>query len=179
MTRSELLQFLRGHTLAVQTSVSPSAAPQAAVVGIVVTDDLEVFFDTLDGTRKVHNLRRNAKIAFVIGGLTDGDERTVQYEGIADEPVGVELERLKEFYFVRFPDGRQRQSWPGLIYVRARPRWIRYSDFNQTPPTIVEFDFNGDSASRPTDAPHHRARRPARPLGKRSTLVPREADHDR
>ena len=95
MTRSELLQFMRGHSLAVQTSVSPSVAPQAAVVGIVVTDDFEVFFDTLDVTRKVHNLRRNPKIAFVIGGLTNGDERTVQYEGVADEPVGAELERLK------------------------------------------------------------------------------------
>ena len=35
-----------------------------------VTDDFEVFFDTLDTTRKVRNLRRNPKIAFVIGGLT-------------------------------------------------------------------------------------------------------------
>ena len=29
----------------------------------------------------------------------------------------------------------------GLIYVRSRPTWIRYSDFNQDPPLIVEFDF--------------------------------------
>src|SRR5262249_11225309 len=141
MTRSELLQFMRGHLLAVQTSVSPAAAPQAAVVGIVVTDDFEIFFDTLDVTRKMHNLRRNPKIAFVIGGLTKEDERTVQYEGVADEPAGAELERLKEFYFIRFPDGRERQSWPGLVYVRARPIWIRYSDFNQTPPKIVEYSF--------------------------------------
>jgi hypothetical protein len=142
MTRSELVQFMRGHSLAVQTSVSPSAAPQAAVVGIVVTEDFEVFFDTLDVTRKVHNLRRNPKIAFVIGGLTDGDERTVQYEGVADEPVGAELERLKELYFICFPDGRERQSWRGLVYVRARPTWIRYSDFNRRPPEIVEFGLD-------------------------------------
>jgi hypothetical protein len=142
MTRSELLQFMRGHSLAVQASVSPAGAPQAAVVGMVVTDDFEVFFDTLDLTRKMHNLRQNPKIAFVIGGLTDGDERTVQYEGVADEPVGDELERLKELYFSRFPDGRERQSWRGLVYVRARPTWIRYSDFNRTPPEIVEFGFD-------------------------------------
>src|SRR5262245_40546480 len=142
MTRSELLQFMHGHSLAVQTSVSPSFAPQAAVVGIVVTDDLEVFFDTLDVTRKMHNLRRNPKIAFVIGGLTHGDERTVQYEGVADEPVGAELERLKELYFFRFPDGRERQSWRGLVYVRARPTWIRYSDFNRRLPEIVEFGLD-------------------------------------
>jgi len=144
MMRAELLAFLRGHSLAVQASVSPFSSPQAAVVGIVVTDKFEIFFDTLDTTRKVHNLRRNSRITFVIGGLTHGDERTVQYEGVADEPAGIELERLKQLYFTQFPDGRDRQSWPGLTYVRARPTWIRYSDFNRTPAQIVEFDFEQD-----------------------------------
>jgi general stress protein 26 len=139
MTAPELLQFLRGHSLAVQASVSPALAPQAAVVGIAITDRFELIFDTLDTTRKMHNLRRNPKIAFVIGGLTTGDERTVQYEGLADEPAGTELARLKEVYFGAFPDGPERQQWPGITYVRVRPTWIRYSDFNRAPPEIVEF----------------------------------------
>jgi hypothetical protein len=79
-------------------------------------------------------------MAFVIGGLIPGDERTVQYEGVADEPTGAELSRLKQLYFERFVDGPARQSWKGLIYVRVRPTWIRYSDYNQDPPVIVEFD---------------------------------------
>lgn len=141
MTRAELLTFIRSHSLAVQASVSALDAPQAAVVGFAVTDDFEIVFDTLETTRKVVNLRRNARCALVIGGLLDGDERTAQYEGIADEPGGNELERLKEVYFVRFPDGRDRQKWAGLTYVRVRPKWIRYSDFNQAPPVIVEFTF--------------------------------------
>jgi hypothetical protein len=77
----------------------------------------------------------------VIGGMVDGDERTVQFEGITDEPTGNELEQLKELYFVRFPDGRDRQHWPGLTYMRIRPRWLRFSDFNQSPPVIAEFTF--------------------------------------
>jgi general stress protein 26 len=139
MTRQELLAFLQTQSLAVQTSVSPSGAPQAAVVGIAVSDAFEVFFDTLDTTRKVRNLRSNPKIAFVIGGLGAGDERTVQYEGVADEPRDRELERLQRLYFRQFPDGPARQTWPGLIYVRARATWIRYSDFNRDPPLIAEF----------------------------------------
>ena len=127
--------------MAVQASVSASHLPQAAVVGFIVTDDFEMFFDTLDSTRKVSNLRQNSRIALVIGGLTDGDERTVQYEGIADEPKDLELERFKERYFVRFPDGRDRLAWPGLTYVRTRPRWLRFSNFNQTPEEIVEITF--------------------------------------
>src|SRR6185503_31462 len=32
-------------------------------------------------------------------------------------------------------------------YMRARPRWVRFSDFHQTPPEIVELTFN-ETASR-------------------------------
>ena len=140
-TRAEVLEFLRGHSLAVQASVSASISPQAAVVGFIVTDDFELFFDTLDSSRKVANLRQNATIAFVIGGLMDGDERTVQYEGVADEPAGEELEQLKELYFLRFPEGRERLQWPGLTYIRTRATWIRFSDFDRNPPEIIEFNF--------------------------------------
>jgi hypothetical protein len=139
MNRSRLLAFIREHSLAVQASVSPAGAAQAAVVGFVVTDKFEIFFDTLDSARKVVNLRANPKIAFVIGGLTPGDERTVQYDGLADEPRGAERDALKSLYFQQFPDGPERQNWPGLTYVRARPVWLRYSDFNQSPPTIIEW----------------------------------------
>jgi hypothetical protein len=103
-----------------------------------VTNAFELVFDTLATTRKAANLRRNQRMAFVIGGLDAGDERTVQYEGVADEPTGAELERLKSIYYSAFPDGPNRASWPGLIYVRVRPTWIRYSDYNVDPPEIVE-----------------------------------------
>jgi Pyridoxamine 5'-phosphate oxidase len=127
--------------VAVQASVSAAGAPQAAVVGIAVTDDLEIFFDAVETNRKVDNLRLKPKIAFVIGGTSGGDERTVQYEGISDEPTGAELRRLKELYFASFPDGRERQTWAGITYIRTRPTWIRYSDFSQVPPEIVGFDL--------------------------------------
>ena len=134
-----LLDFIRLHRLAVQTSVSPGGMPQAALVGFAVTDRFEIVFDTLQTTRKAQNLRQNQQIALVIGGWVSADERTVQYEGKADEPVGAELERLKRVYFTAYPDGPSRASWPGLIYVRVRPTWVRYSDYNKNPPEIVEF----------------------------------------
>jgi hypothetical protein len=140
VTKSKLLQFMRTHRLAVEASVSPEGAPQCAVVGIALTDAFELVFDTLNTTRKSANLRRNSRIAFVLGGLTEGDERTVQYEGISDEPSGAELERVKAVYFEAWPDGRSRTSWPGLVYVRVQPIWIRYSDFTGASPLIVEFD---------------------------------------
>jgi general stress protein 26 len=141
MEKAEVLQFMRTHSLGVQASVSGSNSPQAAVVGFVVTDNFEIIFDTVATTRKVVNLRQNPRCAFVIGGVTEGDERTVQYAGVADEPAGDELADLRELYFARFPDGRERQRWPGLTYVRIKPQWLRYSDWNQVPPLIVEFEF--------------------------------------
>lgn len=131
---------MREHLLAVESSVSQEGAPQAALVGFVVTEEFELVFDTAASSRKVANLRRDPRIAFVIGGTTVHDERAVQYEGVADEPDGDELERLKELYFQSFPDGRQRAAEPGITYIRARPTWIRYTDFNQDPPETAEFD---------------------------------------
>jgi general stress protein 26 len=139
MTARALLDFLRSHRLAVEASVTPTGAAQAAVVGFAISDQFEIVFDTLASTRKAQNLRQNPKIALVIGGSAAGEERTVQYEGIADEPSGPELEQLKKVYYAAYPDGPSRLSWPGLIYVRVRPTWARYSDYTTDPPVIVEF----------------------------------------
>lgn len=139
MSPRDLLRFLQTHRLAVQTSISAAGTPQAAVVGIAVSDQFEIVFDTLASTRKAINLRENPKAALVVGGLTNGDERTAQIEGLADEPSGAELERLTRVYYDVYPDGPSRLSWDGLIYVRVRPAWIRFSDYNQGPPLIVEF----------------------------------------
>jgi pyridoxine/pyridoxamine 5'-phosphate oxidase len=126
VTRSELLAFLRRHRLCLQASVSSSGAPQAAVVGFAVSDDLEIVFDTIGTSRKMQNLRRDGRIAIVVGW---DDEQTAQIEGTADEPTGAELDRLKGVYFAAWPDGVERQAWKDITYVRARPTWARYSDF--------------------------------------------------
>jgi hypothetical protein len=139
MVLTELLAFMRTQRLAVEASSSPEGAAQAALVGVAVTDAFEIVFDTLHTTRKAQNLRASPRVAFVLGGWEVGDERTVQFEGIADEPVGAELQRIKQAYFAVWTDGRSRESWPGLTYFRVRPTWVRFSDFNCAPPQIVEF----------------------------------------
>jgi len=110
MTRAELVAVLRNHTLAVQSSVAPTGAPQAAVVGFAVTDALEIIFDTVATSRKYRNLRADPRVALVIGWE---HEITVQIEGVADVPVGDELERVRACYFVAYPDGRERARLAG------------------------------------------------------------------
>ena len=141
MTKRDVYDFISRHTMAVEASVSASGKAQAAAVGIVVTEELELFFDTLGTSRKAKNLRRHAGIALVIG-WDEADGRTVQYEGVADEPIGPELARLKERYFARFPQGREREQWPDIAYFRVRPTWIRFTDFGAAPePKTLELDF--------------------------------------
>lgn len=143
MDRAALLSFMRSQKWAVEASVSEAKAPQAAVIGVAITDQFELLFDTLGDTRKAQNLRANPKIAFVIGW---DDAQTVQYEGIADEPSGEELDRLKRVYFERFPDGVEREQWPQITYFRVRPTWVRYSDFRQPEPTVITFDVSERNA---------------------------------
>jgi hypothetical protein len=136
----QLVAYLRTRRYCVEASVAEDGSPQAAVIGFAVSDALELVFDTLGSTRKAKNLRRDARIALVIGA--GEDERTAQIQGIADEPTGPELARLKAVYFAAFPDGPEREHWAGITYVRVRPTWIRYSDFAHAGgPLIEEYTF--------------------------------------
>jgi hypothetical protein len=134
MTQAELCAFLRKHRLAVISTIGPES-PQAAVIGIAVTETLDIIFDTLSTSRKYANLRADPRIALAIGW--DGAE-TVQYEGVADLPDGADLDACKQTYFATWPDGPEREKWPDIAYVRIRPRWVRYSDFGQMPARIEE-----------------------------------------
>lgn len=143
---NELLRFIRSHRYAVEATVSEGATPQAAVIGFAITDRFEIVFETSIHSRKGQNLLTNPAISLVIGGLVHGDERTVQVDGVRDQPQGSELERLVAAYRAVFPEGALRAAWPGRTYFRVRPRWIRYSDFNRSPPEITELTAEALSA---------------------------------
>ncbi|MGE3509894.1 MAG: pyridoxamine 5'-phosphate oxidase family protein [Vicinamibacterales bacterium] len=140
--KNRLLAFMRQEPYAVQASVSDAGMPQAAIVGVVVSEQFEVFFDTLGTSRKAGNLTRRPHVAMVLGPAAAGSAQTVQLEGAADEPRGEDLARLLQLYFERFPDGRERRRLPDITYWRVRPTWIRFSDFSLDPPHIVEITPN-------------------------------------
>jgi hypothetical protein len=106
-------------------------------VGIAVVPDLEVIFDALKSSRKSANLKARPACSLVVGGWSG--EQTVQCEGEAFEPAGEERTRYLEIYFGVRPGGRERMQWPGITFFVVRPRWVRYSDFDQQPPLTEEF----------------------------------------
>jgi pyridoxine/pyridoxamine 5'-phosphate oxidase len=127
MQVEDLYRFLHKHRLAVLSTRTPDGSPQSALVGISVSDQLQIVFDTLTTTRKYTNLTADPRISFVIGWES---EVTVQYEGIATEPKGEALQQAQEIYFQTWPDGVHRKSWPEITWFLVNPRWIRYSDFD-------------------------------------------------
>ncbi len=129
----EAAGFLRLHRYGALSTVS-GAGPQSAVVGIAVTPDFEVIFDTLASSRKYSNLLANPAAALVVWT----DQATLQLEGDASELTHGELESRRQIYFERFPDGRERAALPGIAYFAFRPRWLRFSDFSLDPPRIEE-----------------------------------------
>jgi uncharacterized pyridoxamine 5'-phosphate oxidase family protein len=135
MTKEFLYNFIRKHKLAVLSTVTQDHLPQSAVIGLIVTEDLKLFFDTLSDSRKYQNLISNPAISFVIGW----DEETVQYEGKARIATETELKELLPEYFKVFPDGIDRnKNEKRIAYFCVDPNWIRYSDFRNKEAKIEE-----------------------------------------
>ena len=137
MTRDEVIKFLRENKIVVEASLHGDGSPQAAAVGVAVTDDLQLVFDTTTTTRKHANLMRDPRCAFVAwhGGVT------IQIEGRAELVTGEQLAASKAVYFAAFPDGPERESWPDIAYWRVRPTWIRASDYGTSPAAITTIDL--------------------------------------
>lgn len=135
-TKAGLLALLRSEKHWVLSSVGPGGAPSSAVIGVAVTDDVELVFDTLETTRKASNIARDARVSLVMwsGAVTaqiEGDATRVPTE----DPAAASY---LDSYLKAFPDGRERLGWAGIAHYRVRPRWIRVSDFSGDAPVVVE-----------------------------------------
>jgi pyridoxine/pyridoxamine 5'-phosphate oxidase len=138
MDQAAIHEFMAGFRYGIVSSVASDGSPQSALVGIAVTPQLEIVFDTVKSSRKYPNLVARPRCSFVVGW---GGEQTVQFEGLASEPQGEELSRCQQAYFTAWPDGPSRLTWPDIAYFVVKPLWVRYSDYDQSPPQIVELRF--------------------------------------
>jgi hypothetical protein len=90
MKKADIYQFMSKQKLGVLGTLSSGGSPQSALVGIAVTPELEIIFDTVKSSRKFQNRMSNSWCSFVVGWA---GEVTVQYEGQAGQPKGVALPR--------------------------------------------------------------------------------------
>jgi hypothetical protein len=143
MNPSDLYTFIASEPYAVISTIAANGTPQSALIGIAVTPNLEIIFDTLKSTRKYGNLLASPGCSLVIGW---DDEQTLQYEGTAFLPSVPDLSRYQDVYFARWPECRAHREWPDIDYVIVKPTWVRYSDFRQQPPAIKEFNLSSASS---------------------------------
>lgn len=138
MTHQFIHDFIAKHPYAVLSTINAEGKPEAALVGIAVTPDLELIFDTPRKARKFGNLMASSSVALVIGW---DNEQTMQYEGVASQVSKHELDEVHKVYVKVFPDSTERKDdWRRIAYFRIKPQCIRYSDLNK-PETIKEERF--------------------------------------
>jgi general stress protein 26 len=132
-------QFIKQQRYGVLSSINSGGTPESALVGIAVCNNLNIVFDTLNSSRKYRNILLKPQVSMVIGW---DDETSVQFEGEA-EILGddVASDNFRQIYFTAWPDGRERaETWPGLVHIKIKPKWIRYSNFKE-PAVIKEIQF--------------------------------------
>lgn len=139
MTKQEVLKFIKTKKHAVISTSSLNSDPEAALIGFGETDNFEIIFGTYSSSRKYKNLKKNGKVAFVIGW--DDDYITVQYEGTATEIFGDELEKYVALYHEKVPGAVIYRDHPEQTYFKVKPTWIRYSDLSDHEEKIFEFIF--------------------------------------
>src|SRR6202158_411051 len=107
MTKADIYQYIAKQKLGVLATLSSGGSPQAALVGIAVTPELEIIFDTVKSSRKFQNVMSNRGCSFVVGWT---GEITVRDEGEARQPEGVALARYQQAYCARWPECRSHLS---------------------------------------------------------------------
>ncbi len=125
-----LYQFISQRKLTVLATVAPDGKPEAAVMEVAVTPELELIFDTANTTRKYVNFKKNPHIACAFGWEAWD---TVQYEGIAVELVGKEREKYRKIFLAKHPDAKKWDPLPETTYFKVTPKWIRYTAMDKEP----------------------------------------------
>ncbi|WP_125774251.1 pyridoxamine 5'-phosphate oxidase family protein [Antribacter gilvus] len=138
MDTAELVAYVRSQADGVVATTGPGGAPQAAYLSLAATDRGELVLDARASSRKVVNLRADARVAVVVGGP---DGTTLQCEGLADLPEGDDRERCAAAYVAAFPQFAASLADDGIVLVRITPSWARHGDFRGDVPVLRDVDL--------------------------------------
>ena len=133
-----MYEYIKGHKLAVIATVNGEALPEAAVIGIAVTKDLEIICGSFNTSRKYQNLKQNPRLALVIGWEKG---QTVQYEGTARELDDDETEAALETFLAHIPSAAKYVQLEYEVVYKVKPTWIRFSDLSVDPWERFEVNF--------------------------------------
>lgn len=137
--QQHVLQFLHKHPMATISTVDMGGNKlESALIAFAELNSLEIIFETFYNTRKYNNLRRNDKVALVIGW----DMRnyvTLQYEGIARQLTKEEIPKYRAVFLKKkTPCTEQFLFDPRVRLFCVRPTWILLSDYTGRSPKFIE-----------------------------------------
>lgn len=132
------LDFIKQHTLAVLSTVTPDNKSESAVIEFSEKENLEIIFDTFETFRKYTNMRNNPNVSVVIGW---DEDKTLQLEGKAVELESEEVEEYKKIHLVKLPKAIDIISQEGIRFFKIVPTWIRYLDASVQPWDTFEINF--------------------------------------
>lgn len=135
LDRDSVTAFIRAHGDAVLSTLGPDGSPQSAYLTLAVTGRGEIVLDARETSRKVANLRRDSRVAVVVGGR---DGVTLQAEGLADIPAGDDRQRCADAYRDAFPHFASSLQDPAIVVVRVRVTWARLGDFRPSTALLRE-----------------------------------------
>ncbi len=130
-----MVAYVRRHGDGVVSTLGPDGAPQAAYLALTATDRGELVLDARATSRKVANVRRDARVAVVVGGA---DGTTLQAEGVADLPRGATRDRCAAAYAAAFPQFAASLADDGIVVVRVVLSWARHGDFRGAVPVTAD-----------------------------------------
>jgi len=137
--KDKILRFIKNQKLMVISTLNKNNYPESALVGFSENADLEVIFGIFNDTRKYLNLEGNKNVSLVIG-FDINEKITIQYEGIANEVKGKELEQCKKIHIDKLENEEYVNNSKEKIF-KIIPKWIRYSDLSKEPEEIFEISF--------------------------------------
>jgi general stress protein 26 len=138
VNRQELIAYVRAKGDGIVATATPDGAPEAAYVAIAATDHGELVFDARPNSRKIANIRENPRVAVVIDGR---DETTLQCEGAADIPSGLDRDRCIAAYAQAFPEFAESVASDRVVVVRITLDWARYGDYESKPAVVAEVEL--------------------------------------
>lgn len=142
-----ILDFLKKTPLAVVSTISStSLRPESALVAFAELETGELIFETFSTARKFHNLQANNNVSLVMGWDLQ-NYVTIQYEGTAHLLEGEERERCLQLFLQKdTPCTEAILRNPLAQLFKVSPKWLRYSDYSQRPPLMVEFGFGEEKS---------------------------------
>lgn len=126
-------RFVRDNPFGVISTYDAERGPEAALVEVAATDDGRLVVASHGATRKVANLRKDARVAVVIG---TAPPHSMQVEGTAELPEGEAAALYADAYRSAFPESPI--GSPDYAVIAITPTWVRWIDASQVPPALDE-----------------------------------------